>query len=1581
MMQIRSMWRYIKKEESMNHFVPRRLLLASLCCLVISPLHAVVNVEWNDVVSSGNGTNNTNGPIQTSGDDIILNITDSCVIEDNVDITVDSANTVTFDLNGASRTISANGDGGQNSVLRYNVTDNNGQVVVNVTQPLFYSGIEAGNTLGGAPAGGAANDEQLLVLVEAPGRTEADGPAVEYVISDNASLGITNGADGGPVTPSKAAEHYVVAPAGAAEQVGVRFRRASNSDNNANIGVDQFGVLGYVAQSNNVFGRGVYQFDASNSTANTGRLVFAIGDEGRVNLRNLEATNDPITGLGDIDKAVLAGNNDGVPTAEFEVMSPGSWGGMLLLNQNEIMPRFRSNPFCEDRGGGDPLNDLNQPGFIVDSNGIVTIQDNAYLDYIVAAPNQELPGPSVISSVSGGASNNQLIKPRSAAALFIDGGPASLTDPGNPGNFDPFVTPRATIDFQGDSKLYFRSGVDADGNVPDGTNFLVPAVNQLSSVDGFGTIVFDIEAPLDVNGIQGNSNAINVLSLREDNIGGTVFVEDDPADQSPGAGNNTPVFKTRPFSVDGQGFLEQYGKAAVLNNSRTFINDAALQHTDAIHRVFTNNTSQQSEPTYIGGERLCDRDQNDTISFTNKTIDLTPGNSTTLAVSEADLELSHDDNTDDLTATATLNGNTVTQTIADGNNVNVNIGGYTINVENDVAGSGEVNLDVDITGLDVIRFKLRQWRPAFVFKNSQFRLNDSTALTGVDLVVPEINADTNISDFIFYSNGYSIDQGTGRNLILGTTVGALAADANTIVDRDSHLDVQQEDQANNDTGAHLLRLLAAENDNQVTRNLTDDPDAIAGQFSVHSVFLAHGSNISVGASTGGFGESPENGFPVDLQTDPTIQVDGSFFSFGSQGGRLNKPELSVLSGQGAVFVGENGVFELSNNRRAQFNVMFGRNGDGTVDLKEQLASFGDGFGIQQVALDLTDANQRTIVGSNKTISNFVLDWKFIRKDFDNFTPYIPQGLPVAGSTTAPTAVNVASLPSVEGRVGQLQIQNSRLGDPAHVMVDGGSVRELVFMKREDGAMPQLSVLSRDNNPDPGIAPVGVIVTRNNARVGIGPVPTSNESSEASVTLGTNGVTLMPDGTSEVTLNSNVVIDNTAHIVPGPNFNNDTFTLTSVTDRELRIKGTGVLDLSLFDTNKKFVLGGKVTLVAEPGARIITGGGTFEVTDEARIFADQTLMPFGGTTNPTNTDDRRVKINGTGTWIFSEASRFDIPRDAIVGIEGVSNVEITDNVGNDISALQTVEGMSTDMTWIFQDDAQFQIGSSSEFGGAFQVGNVVDTQFGDPAQPATVNFGLQFNGRNARMEVAGQGFFGLGAGIVSKPADAPNNWTIGSLSNVNGVTIDVREGKIIHNRIVDGSSQLASLLAVSEAIDDNGANGVSFVQNNSSSRILGGGNMIKITGGDTNINPTVGTTNDDDTGILAPQGILLDRSKTDAAQNGGITITGAQGRTVLGNDPQNVGGTPAADSAANAFSYLKMNNFNVQNSPLAAIYEQNLGVPVIGYVNNDTINRVSGIKILGLNGTATEVSATFENGSVGLSLAPGGSATAYSVAIG
>ena len=80
-------------------------------------------------------------------------------------------------------------------------------------------------------------------------------------------------------------------------------------------------------------------------------------------------------------------------------------------------------------------------------------------------------------------------------------------------------------------------------------------------------------------------------------------------------------------------------------------------------------------------------------------------------------------------------------------------------------------------------------RPTIEFINSIYRVHTSVASTGVDFLFPNFIDGNNNSSIIFYSNGRCIDNGYGRNMILGTDTCFDICDMGA--DGNSHLDVFQ----------------------------------------------------------------------------------------------------------------------------------------------------------------------------------------------------------------------------------------------------------------------------------------------------------------------------------------------------------------------------------------------------------------------------------------------------------------------------------------------------------------------------------------------------------------------------------------------------------------------------------------------------------------------------------------------------------------------------------------------------------------------------------------------------------------------
>lgn len=840
-------------------------------------------------------------------------------------------------------------------------------------------------------------------------------------------------------------------------------------------------------------------------------------------------------------------------------------------------------------------------------------------------------------------------------------------------------------------------------------------------------------------------------------------------------------------------------------------------------------------------------------------------------------------------------------------------------------------------------------RPNIVFFDSNFLIHTSAALTGVDLFVPNDQFDLgqNLSNFIFYTNGRVIDQGSGRFLIMGTTIGALASDYNHIINQDAHIDVFQEF-VSTGTDLQILSLLTAPNNSKVTEGLTYP---IPGQNSIQTIYLDHASNISIGTN-GTTGIDPVTGLPFDLTTVPTLFINGDFFSFMTAGGTTHQPDLSMSTGEGGMFVDAQGVVQIECERRANMAMVVTKSHNGIVDLPKRQVFFNLRVGIANWRLDLSDPSQLVLVDTNQTISDYTLDWANITKDFTvdptaGFIAYEPANTPPVCQQPIVTQPNLTNLPIVRGTVDQFQIKNSRLGDEANLLVDGGLIREFVMLTGIASAT----------------APVGFLVLQNDAHVGLGTAHRNVDSDEAQVVLGLNGIELCANGPAEVVLNEDTIINNVCHILTGTGFgltDKDQLFISSVVPRELRVKNEAVLDLTSFDTpNKELVIGGKVTLVFEPGAQLVMGGGKFRIADEASVvfepFFDENL-PVGSGLTATN--NFRVKWTGSGNFIMSENAQMYILRDAFVGIESAGL--ITQTSTSSVIQTCTIENCSyiTSQTWTLRDAARINIGSDTDFGGSLQIGNVTDLS----ANGANVDFRLEFNGSGSIVDVNSQGFLGLGVGVINKLEDAINTWTVAPTFNVSRIDLDLQLGTFRNAQTFDGDNKLAGLLAIGDVDQFN------FVINKVNVDLLGGGNVVQIlapTGVNvTNFSGAVSASQN--VGIMVSSAMLLDASKLNVPPS-------PVAPTVVGEEIRVLAVTPSI-----FFQYIIMPDFNVQSTHTATIFQGPTFLPIAGFVNGTLINRLEVERFVAIpNNPSTILNAT-NVGYIGLALDSQGENPQYQV---
>lgn len=825
-------------------------------------------------------------------------------------------------------------------------------------------------------------------------------------------------------------------------------------------------------------------------------------------------------------------------------------------------------------------------------------------------------------------------------------------------------------------------------------------------------------------------------------------------------------------------------------------------------------------------------------------------------------------------------------------------------------------------------------------KQAEIRFHTNAGFTGVDVRVPNTGTDrtpSNFSALRFYSNGYCIDQGYGRYAIFGMNTGAFSQDGTVLIDGDSHLDIFQDDHrgTQSSTGNQTLQLLQGSNTTCVTEAIVGD---ISAQRSVHTIFLGNNSNVTVG------GKAATDVSP--LTTTSSLLINDDFFSFESQGGSHRLPETSGTTGQGGIFVDQNGSFGIPTTPcafRANIGAMVTKSGNASINLPRNQVFFAFNIGITDWNLDLTPTNS-VIIAQNQNLTQYTLDWGAAKKDCVNFIPYGSfvqtgspneiQCVPNACHTAAVVQANLTAIPTINGQVDQLQLKRARLGDTPHIMVDGGFVRELVFLPGGNTAE----------------APMAVVAVTGNGKIGLNTNFRNPESSDTSGLLGVNGITIVADGNGVIELNETLEVDNVCHILPGPNFlETHTLQFHSHEIQELRIRSGATLDMSQFTDNMSIKFTGQVHLIFEPGSKWMIGssaGGAGPIiyfTDKTHLSIEKVtnISRLNGATLP-DLDPVRVKFMGQGTLFFNEFATLDALHDTIM------------TIGSD----STCSTVATNITITLNDQAQFQIGNDGEPGGVFEVGNAV-SQLNVDQQPILVNFTLNIAGQGVICQVNRQGLFGLGVGIANKVSTTATQWLIGNLFNVGNVAINLNQGTFASNQIVRADvPNLSSLIAL-------GNSGTfTFSTNPSLGTMLGGSNMLQASSAagvvfnppvfdvDGAVSPTVNAT------IIQSLPMIEDQSNSSLP---GVTSF----NSVLTCGPT----TPF-----NLFTFWKVKTIgttNAYNMPMACIAPSQTARAVIAYIlaSTSAINRTFNFQLRGGADASLQTSYNhaFGHGAVSLKL--------------
>lgn len=1223
---------------------------------------------------------------------------------------------------------------------------------------------------------------------------------------------------------------------------------------NAIIEIGEGGALGYASQYP-ISEDGVSEFVFEPENSGSGRMILSIKDKGSVVISGRKINDvDPYSD--DMNFNAINLNEPAGCQAVLRINNPsvtGTNSGLMVLNNNQTLSKlliwFPSSITGEIYG------------FVLGNNGHLDINSGSYLDYVglaidscpdiklsemIAEAQTRICSDSCNCSLGNifpdsDVSPQSIFKKRNPSAFIIDGFLGSTQIP-------------ACISMDSESAIFLRSGVNCNGFVENQLDSIHPfTVSSHNRTAGAGNMVLDVEGCLTICGAGTdrvlNPTKIEVLSLNVNPTGAPVLI----------GGTGLTTFPKRDFASDGNNFLS-FNSAYIFVNSYMILNKTWLVHTDQNHKVYEND-DVNSEPTYVGGEmyKYIPWAHEPKMIFSNSQAFW----HTSVALTGLDLLIPNA-----LKCCLPCVNESTMETIA-------------------------IKTCPDCGQTKVYPCHRAQHMNV-LYKHLTKGIGDPCAENALPC--------DNLSKFIYFYNGYTLDNGTGRQMILGTFPGSATCDCCRVINNNAQLDVMQlADQSCTCNNAHELALQVEANDNSIIFGV---PSNINGQYSINTIYLGNSSNITIGSRTGHV--------PVNFSC-PELVIDGNFFSFGTRGGQANAPALSNVTGQGGIFVDEHGTIRLGNTCSVNMGAMVTKSGTGKIDLPEALVNFALSTGEADWKLDLNKTP--IIIPTGANISDYTLNWIATCKA-DGFIPFMPtRCLPCECSAVQ---ANVTGLPTVLGSVDQLQVQGSRIGDPAHIKVGkGGYVRELIFQPGCPSAE----------------AATGVVVLEDGGHIGLGSAHTSADSLYASVVLGVNGVTIIGNGNGRVTLNEDLVINNVCHIVAGPSFAGHTLRIDSDCCRTIRVKNTGILDLSSFTgddpTANVIQFGGNIKIILEPGAQIVWGVCTLQLADQANMVCEPVQIDLIPTTKTslTDLDKFRVKfLGGPGILHMTDCSFVTINQNAYASVE--SN-----------NSLSNPCPRATNLTFEVNDQSKFLVGSECDFGGSFQVGNSAD-------QGSTVTWILRINGNNATFNIDQQAFVGLGAGIVYKnPSNStvPNDWVVAPLYNVTNIQVIIENGIFSHNVIRSGDSDQGSALVFGSSaifgLDFTGRNN-RRITNVSRSTMRGGGNLVYITGL-TELNIADDST--DTVGIMASGPIF------------------------------NSDNTTFVGTAQELFNFWKYFDFDGSATQLNARVDVGQGKRHemrIGYVHGNKIQRVSWIPIVGGGSTTGGQDHSFDIAAAGAMLVRG-----------
>lgn len=564
----------------------------------------------------------------------------------------------------------------------------------------------------------------------------------------------------------------------------VRNPFSNNFEDNVGITIGRRSLVSFAGQG--CGGEGLISFDPTNQIGSAGHMIMNIEPTGGFIMRPSGISNTKKPHLKDIDTTVVAGGQGRV-----EIVNTGdeSQASLQVVNANDRFFDLLIDPFLTLDARNDFI-DYNglfsgeQYGFVLGANGVLDISDNAFLDYVGLA-NNVCPLSCCITNTANHCCPTECCITNTACpeiACFEGCDPESLTKPRNPSAF--FVD--GSFDpVSKPAQIYLgkHSAIFFRSGIDANGRVRHPEAPFQFTVNPERRTPGIGEIVFDVEGLLQVHGSNGECNL----LSKLEILSREVTSTGGSLFYNTDevIFPARTCNIVDCCFFRGYNSASFLINNRFELFNTVLVHTDQNHKVLKNNDTC-SEPTYVGGE------------------------------------IAH-------------------------------------LLESCAA------------------------RPKIVFYNSRLFVHTDVAFTGVDLLVPNLTipdeetlrkhsvckpcdtefddfacddcevveafplpCEDNISEFRFFYNGNKLDDGVGRQMILGTRVGALSCDNCRLISADAHLDVIPEGccDASGSQAEQILALTTAANTSAIICELEDDN--IADQFSQQTIFLGHASNISIG---------------------------------------------------------------------------------------------------------------------------------------------------------------------------------------------------------------------------------------------------------------------------------------------------------------------------------------------------------------------------------------------------------------------------------------------------------------------------------------------------------------------------------------------------------------------------------------------------------------------------------------------------------------------------------------------------------------------------------------------------------------